>query len=185
METASPALLAAPSQEIVRHKQIVVFTHTHARHPLWVYMKAKIHIILFLVFKYFSQHNNSSCWTCKGFVGLKDFCQYVHACAASPVFPGCKRWRSLCSCFWCRVDMRAGSPTESGKCSRHTSPLNSYCGGERDKRDDYKLHVMKMIYKDSLCPRFRFPEFCMWHVSAAVIHVCQITCRLDKSWGWS
>lgn len=79
----------------------------------------------------------------QGFWRKKMFCQYVHACAELPVFPGHKHWQSPCSGFWYRVDMHAGSATESGKYIHHTSPLSSYCQGKPDKRDGYKLYAIK------------------------------------------
>lgn len=63
--------------------------------------------------------------------------------ASLPVFPGCTRWRSPCSCFWCRADMRAGSPTGSGRCSHRTFPPNSCYEEENDENDERKIQLNK------------------------------------------
>lgn len=41
--------------------------------------------------------------------------------------------------------MHADSATESGKCSRHTSPLNSYYKGKQGKRGIYKLFIWQKV----------------------------------------
>lgn len=41
--------------------------------------------------------------------------------------------------------MHADSATESGKCSHHTFPLNSYYGGKQGKRGVYKLFIWQKV----------------------------------------